>query len=98
MKIKISIFLLFLVSQFNSIGQMSMSQRRAEIARKLGPTLGTYSYPPRLENGDVDMIKLIRQLKDIHANTYHWLDRDSHDNLEDLKKFLPMAKKAKIKV
>ena len=98
MKYRLSIFLLLIVCQFQSIGQMSMALRRSKIAKQLAGTLGTYSYPPRLANGDVDMDKLIKQLKEIHANTYHWLDRDTHDNLDNLKKFLPIAKKAKIKV
>lgn len=98
MKFKIPIFLLLIAFQLKSTGQMSMPERRAKIARQVGQALGTYSYPPRFENGDVDIKKLIKQLKDIHANTYHWLDRDMHDNLDDLKRFLPKAKKARIKV
>jgi len=60
--------------------------------------LGTYANAPRLENGRVDVKRLLAELKDIHANTYMWgLLRDSN-NLEDLKLFLPLAGKINLKV
>lgn len=92
-----SIFLLLLLSQL-VIGQISMPDRRKIIAEKLSGTMGTYAAPPTLESGEVDYKKLLRQLKDIHANTYHWLDRDGYNDINALRTFLPMAKKAKIKV
>jgi hypothetical protein len=62
-------------------------------------TLGTYANPPRLVNGQVDEKRLIAELKDIHANTYNWLVfRKNADNLDALKHFLPLARKAGIKV
>jgi hypothetical protein len=61
-------------------------------------TLGTYSLPPRFEDGRIDQKRLIAELKDIHANTYNWLIRTNHNDLEALKNFLPLARKAKLKV
>ena len=59
---------------------------------------GTYANPPRLKDGEIDLPMLISELKDIHANTYNWLIRTKHDDLEALKLFLPLAHKAKLKV
>lgn len=61
-------------------------------------TLGTYANPPRYEDGRINLQGLIIELKDIHANTYNWLIRINHDDLETLKLFLPLARKAKLKV
>jgi len=61
-------------------------------------TKGTYAAPPKKLTGEIDYKKLIRELKDIHANTYNWLDWGNTTDLEALKKFLPLAKKAKINV
>jgi hypothetical protein len=55
--------------------------------------LGTYGNPPRLESGEVNMRRLISELKDIHADTYHWLILKPND-WDELKHFLPLARKA----
>jgi hypothetical protein len=60
--------------------------------------LGTYANPPLLENGRVDFDRLISELKDIHADVYHFLIQGKATNWDDLKEFLPLARKAKIKV
>jgi len=92
------LFLIVLLLQLKVIGQINMSERRQIIAEKLNGTKGTYAAPPRLASGQVDYKKLIKELKDIHANTYHWLDREGYDDISSLRVFLPMAKKARIKV
>lgn len=61
-------------------------------------TIGSYGTPPRTEDGKVDFKKLFKELKDIKANTYHWLIRDRNDGLDELKQFLPEARRKKIKV
>jgi len=66
--------------------------------RSFRGTLGTYANPPRFEDGRIDLKGLISELKDIHANTYNWLIRTNNDDLEVLKLFLPLARKAKLKV
>lgn len=60
--------------------------------------LGTYGNPPRLEDGSVDNKQLLSELKEIHADVYHWLIYQHATDWDDLKEFLPLARKAKIKV
>ena len=59
---------------------------------------GTYAGAPKLPNGHVDQQKLIAELLDIHANTYHWLFRSKQVEFEDFKAFLPLARQHNIKV
>lgn len=59
---------------------------------------GTYAHPPRLENGRVDNAMLLKQLKDLNANTYNWLIWTSDKDWDDLQLFLPIAKKNKITI
>ncbi|RIH65539.1 hypothetical protein D1164_07655 [Mariniphaga sediminis] len=61
-------------------------------------TLGTYGAPPRLKNGRVDIPRLLSELADIHANTYHWLIWQNDNDWNDLKAFLPLAQKANLNV
>lgn len=74
--------------------------KESKIAGYLSPrgAYGTYGNPPRLDNGQVDFKRLLFELKDIHADTYHWLIHEKFTDWDDLKQFLPMARKAKIKV
>lgn len=60
--------------------------------------LGTYSNPPRLSNGHVDMTKLLEQLADIHANNYAFLIYSHTNDWEDLQSFLPLARKQNLRV
>jgi hypothetical protein len=59
---------------------------------------GTYNGVPKLPDGHVDQQKLMAELLDIHANTYHWLFRSKQSEFEDFKAFLPLARKKHIKV
>lgn len=67
-------------------------------AERLQGTLGTYAFPPLLKNGEVDGPKLIAQLKEINANTYHWLAWGKSSDLDAFKKFIQLARKAGIKL
>lgn len=69
-----------------------------QISKRLTGTLGTYAFPPAFANGEVDDDRLIKELKDIHANTYHWLAWGKNSGLAAFKKFLPKARKANINV
>jgi hypothetical protein len=89
------IFLLLLLSQSNVFAG---SKAEAGKLKHFYGILGTYGNPPRLENGHVDLDKLISGLKDINADVYHWLIHESVYDWDDLKEFLPKARKAKIKV
>lgn len=55
--------------------------------------LGTYAGLPRLSNGRADLNKLLKQLKDLNANTYNWLIWQNENDWDDLKLFLPIALK-----
>lgn len=94
------ILVLFLLNQSNVLAQNAgnINANRTAILKNLTGIKGTYALPPKKQNGAVDSKKLIRELKNIHANTYNWLDWGSGTDLNALKKFLPLAKKAKIKV
>ena len=62
-------------------------------------TVGTYANPPRFEDGRVDHKRLIAELIDLHANTYIWVIPPKYpEDWEALKLFLPLARKAKLKV
>lgn len=83
--------LLLLCSQKNGFSQSRHNNN-------LKFTKGTYASPPLLNNGSIDYPKLIEQLKDIHANTYHWLASGKNSDINALKEFLPLAKAADIHV
>lgn len=61
-------------------------------------TYGTYGAPPRMPNARVNIPKLLAELKEVHANTYHWLIWQNENDWEDLKLFLPEANKNKLRV
>ena len=61
-------------------------------------TFGTYGAPPRLGSGRVNMEKLLAELKELNATTYHWLIWQNKNDWDDLQIFLPLARKANIKV
>jgi len=74
----------------------STSQKSGTLKNSM--LLGTYSSPPRLENTRVDIQNLVRQLKDLNANTYNFLIWRNENDWDDLKLFLPVAQKNNIKV
>src|SRR5438105_3334872 len=69
--------------------------RRAQLVRG---TFGTYDNEPRLANRRVDAKQLIAELVEQRANTYNWLVWHSTNDWDDLKVFLPLARKHHIKV
>ena len=69
------------------------AQIHAARANVLRGVRGTYSQPPRLTNGHVNIPLLIDQLLDIHANTYSFAIRSGPDDWGDLQLFLPEARK-----
>ncbi|WP_123848541.1 hypothetical protein [Chitinophaga lutea] len=66
--------------------------------KKAQPIRGTYAAAPRLANDRVDVQRLLTELKDVHANTYNWLIWTRATDWDDLQLFLPLARKAGIKV
>ena len=92
-------FILVLVICQNYVFSQDVKSSGKVIETKLlREMLGTYANPPRIENGRVDMKRLLSELKDIHANTYHWLIYQNPNDWDDLKEFLPLARKAKLMV
>lgn len=79
---------------------VTLASKRARPFRRtiIRDSFGTYYSPPRLKNRHVDQARLISELLDIRANTYHWLIRNGANDWEDLKSFLPKARKNNIKV
>jgi hypothetical protein len=59
---------------------------------------GTYCRPPLLPNGRTDVQKLVDQLVEIHANTYCFCIHGNTNQWDDLQLFLPLARKAGIRV
>jgi hypothetical protein len=61
-------------------------------------SFGTYDNMPRGKNGRLDVDRLLSELVEIHANTYNFLIWHSSTDWEDLKRFLPLARKKNILV
>lgn len=70
----------------------------APAARAIIGCRGTYDAAPRLPNGRVDLDRLLLELGDLRANTYHWLIWHADTDWEDLQAFLPRAGEAGLKV
>jgi hypothetical protein len=84
---------------FSAIGWSGLGEDFAahERSQPLRGSLCTYAAPPRLEDGRVDVERLVAELVDLHANTYRWVFRPDQTNLQDFKKFLPLAQAHKIR-
>src|SRR4051794_10426529 len=76
-----------------AIGVAASSEGPSVRSEKLRGTFGTFAGEPRLPNGHVDVQKLISELADLRANTYHWLIWHAATDWDDLKLFLPQARK-----
>ena len=84
--------ILFLLSGF---GARAAEQLRRESLRGC---IGTYGRPTRMTNGVADVPKLLGELEDIRANTFHWAIHASSNEWNEIKTFLPLANKKNIKV
>ena len=60
--------------------------------------IGTYGVPSRLPDRRADLEKLLQELQDIHANTYHWALHSYTNDWDEIKRFLPMAREKNINV
>jgi hypothetical protein len=60
--------------------------------------LGTYGRPAWLPDGHADTAKLLHELEDIHADTFHWAIHGHTNEFDEIKTFLPLARKKNIKV
>jgi hypothetical protein len=78
--------------------QHGFGDAATERAAAIRGTLGTYAGEPRTKDGRVDIDRLIQELVDLKANTYHWLIWHASTDWEDLHTFLPAARQNGIKV
>ena len=92
-----SLTVLFLTFTFALWAEAEDTAARAR-AEVLRGSLCTYGAPPRLADKRVDAPQLIAELKEFHANTYRWVLHPGETNLQEFKKFLPLARAQNIRV
>ncbi len=68
---------------------------RRDVGRNV---MGTYGAPSRISGNRADLEKLLAELQDIHANTYHWALHSYTNDWEEIQRFLPMARAKGINV
>ena len=73
----------------------SLDEQRASVLRR---TRATYCRPPRNADGRVDVDRLVRDLADLHANTYSFCIHAQPTDWDDLKLLLPRARRRGIRV
>ncbi len=59
---------------------------------------GTYAAEFRTSDGRIDLVRLLADLDELHANTYNWLIGHATTDWDDLHTFLPLARKHGIRV
>jgi hypothetical protein len=91
---RFSIFTLFLFACI-SIRAGDDAQLRRDVFKNC---LGTYGRPNWKTNGHADTQKLLSELEEIHANTFHWAIHAYTNEWDEIKMFLPLARKKNIKV
>ncbi len=96
----ISFFLLILLStNFLTVNSGDIKgPAGTDRSRFITNSYGTYDGEPRKGNGRVNIERLIRELSDVKANTYNWLIWHAATDWEDLKIFLPVARRHGIRV
>jgi hypothetical protein len=67
-------------------------------SKPLRGCFGTYDGEPRLPNGRVDIDRLMSELAEIKVNTYNWLVARAVTDWDDLRLFLPRARRQGIRV
>ena len=82
-----------------SLGQVAGQRpRAADRTSALRGSYGTYDGEPRAKDGHVDIERLVSELAELKANTYHWLIWHRDTDWEDLQRFLPLAREKDILV
>ncbi len=84
---------LFLVCSFSTQAADEVRVRRDAVR----DCRGTYGRP-LVTNGVADTRKLLAELEDIHADTFHWAIHSYTNEWDEFKKFLPLAREKNIKV
>lgn len=83
---------------FAATAQQGLGESAADRTAAIRGTWGTYAGEPRTRDGRVDIDRLLSELADLKANTYHWLIWHAATDWEDLQTFLPAARKEGIRV
>jgi hypothetical protein len=94
----VGISFLCLAARWSVTAAQSDAPGRLERLAGLKGIRATYSQPPRLANGRVDIKLLTDQLLDIHANTYSFCIHVNSNDWDDLQLFLPAAREHGIRV
>lgn len=81
-----------------TVGMIQTAGAQTDRARAVRGCRGTYAAPPRTgKEQRVDIERLIAELLDLRANTYHWLIHARPTDWDDLKLFLPRAREKGIR-
>lgn len=81
------------------VAALRAADAQSDRAEALRGCHGTYASPPRKgKEHRVDISRLVAELVDLHANTYHWLIHARPTDWDDLKLFLPKAREKDIRV
>lgn len=91
-------FVLGAAAGLSGVVETRADDAAAERARAISRCRGTYAAPPRSADGRVDVPRLLAELSDLGADTYHWLVHGRATDWDDLKAFLPGAGKAGLRV
>jgi hypothetical protein len=94
MKKLIGLILLSVIVCCASVENLAANER----SQALRGSYCTYAAPPRLEDKRVDVERLVAELLALHANTYRWVFVPGEPNLQDFKKFLPLARAQNLRV
>ena len=94
MKKLIGLILLSVIGCYSSAEDLPAHDR----SQALRGSYCTYAAPPRLENKRVDVERLVAELLALHANTYRWVFVPGETNVQDFKKFLPLARAQNLRV
>ncbi len=77
---------------------MTPEQARDARRQAIRGTLATYAGEPRLQNGHVDIERLVGQLQELNCNTYDFLIWHAETDWEDLHSFLEATEDTELKV
>lgn len=79
-------------------GVVRGGQEANAVSESLRGCLGTYGRPLWKTNNHADVKRLLRELGEIHANTFHWSIHAHANEWQEIKAFLPLAGKKHINV
>jgi hypothetical protein len=87
--------LVFFFACSGLLAQADEAQLRRDVFKNC---IGTYGRPNWKADGHADTQKLLGELEDIGANTFHWAIHNYTNEWDEIKTFLPLARKKNINV